>query len=170
MGFRAPSYSLDNRTKWALDELEKAGYVYDSSVFPIKTPLYGESSAPLTPYHPSSKNIADRDNNQKLIEFPALVYPVLGLKIPAAGGFYLRFFPAFIIKGAIKKMNKTGYPAVLSFHPWELDPETPRLKLGLTKSFVTYHNLAATGEKLADLISTFQFTSFKNYLGKHDLI
>jgi polysaccharide deacetylase family protein (PEP-CTERM system associated) len=169
-GFRAPSASLDNRTLWALDILEENGYLYDSSVFPSKTPLYGVPTAPIIPYHPSSRNIADQDEDRRLIEFPALVYPVLGLRIPTGGGFYLRLLPPSVIKKAVDKMNKRGFPAVLSFHTWEVDLDTPRLKLGLVKSFITYYNLNATEKKLKFLLSNFQFISFKNYLEKHGLI
>ena len=108
IGFRAPSYSLDNRTSWALDVLEEQGYIYDSSIFPLKTPLYGISGAPITPYHPSSTNITEQDERRGLIEFPALIYPILGLRIPAAGGFYLRLLPLYIFDRAIRKMNKSG--------------------------------------------------------------
>ena len=167
LGFRAPSYSIDNRTVWALDVLEEAGYLYDSSVFPIKTPLYGVSSAPITPYHPSSRNIVEQDKSRKLIEFPALVYPVTGLRIPTAGGFYLRFLPSCIIKKAVKKMNKQGFPAVLSFHTWEVDSNTPRLKLGVAKSFVTYYNLNATKKKLKHLLSNFKFVGFRHYIEQY---
>lgn len=170
LGFRAPSYSLDNRTLWALDILEEAGYFYDSSVFPSKTPLYGVPSAPMTPYHPSSKNIAEQDEGRRLIEFPALVYSVFNLRIPAGGGFYLRLLPPSITKRAVDKMNKRGFPAVLSFHTWEVDPVTPRLKLGLVKSFVTYYNLNATEKKLKFLLSNFKFISFMNHLEEHGLI
>jgi polysaccharide deacetylase family protein (PEP-CTERM system associated) len=169
-GFRAPSASLDNRTLWALDILEENGYLYDSSVFPSKTPLYGVPTAPIFPYHPSSRNIADRDEDRRLIEFPALVYPVLGLRIPTGGGFYLRLLPPSVLKKAVDKMNKRGFPAVLSFHTWEVDPDTPRMRLGLIKSFITYYNLNATREKMKFLLSKFQFVSFKEYLEKHGLI
>ena len=169
-GFRAPSASLDNRTLWALDILEENGYLYDSSVFPSKTPLYGVPTAPIIPYHPSSRNIADQDEDRRLIEFPALVYPVLGLRIPTGGGFYLRLLPPSVIKKAVDKMNKRGFPAVLSFHTWEVDPDTPRLRLGLIKSFITYYNLNATRKKMKFLLSKFQFVSFKDYLEKRGLI
>jgi len=169
-GFRAPSASLDNRTLWALDILEENGYLYDSSVFPSKTPLYGVPTAPIIPYHPSSRNITDQDEDRRLIEFPALVYPVLGLRIPTGGGFYLRLLPPSVIKKAVDKMNKRGFPAVLSFHTWEVDPDTPRLRLGLIKSFITYYNLNATRKKMKFLLSKFQFVSFKEYLEKRGLI
>jgi polysaccharide deacetylase family protein (PEP-CTERM system associated) len=167
LGFRAPSYSMDNRTLWALDILEEAGYIYDGSVFPVKTPLYGVSSAPMTPYHPSSRNIVEQDESRRLVEFPALVYPVMGLRIPASGGFYLRLLPSFILRRAIRKMNKLGFPAVLSFHTWEVDSGTPRLRLGPVKSFVTYYNLNITNKKVKYLLSNFEFVSFRDYIEKH---
>jgi polysaccharide deacetylase family protein (PEP-CTERM system associated) len=164
IGFRAPSYSMESRTSWALDVLEEQRYVYDSSIFPLRTPLYGVRGAPITPYHPSSKNITQQDERRKLIEFPALVYPILGLRVPAGGGFYLRLLPVYLIDKAIRKMNKNGFPAVLSFHPWELDDCTPRLTLAPLKSFVTYYNLKATKRKLRSLVSRFRFTSFRNWI------
>jgi polysaccharide deacetylase family protein (PEP-CTERM system associated) len=164
LGYRAPSYSMDNRTSWALDILEEAGYLYDASVFPVKTPLYGVSSAPTTPYHPSSKNISERDESRRIVEFPALVYKFMGVRIPAAGGFYLRLLPSFMLRRAIRKMNELGFPAVLSVHTWEVDSKTPRLRLGLAKSFITYYNLNATYKKLKSLLSSFPFGSFRDYL------
>jgi polysaccharide deacetylase family protein (PEP-CTERM system associated) len=164
IGFRAPSYSLDNRTSWALDVLEELGYVYDSSIFPVKTPLYGVSKAPITPYHPSSRDITEQDESRRLIEFPALIYPISGLRIPVAGGFYLRLLPIGIFDRAIRKMNKSGFPAILTVHTWELDSTTPRLKLGPIKSFVTYHNLEETERKLKSLLSRFRFVSFRSHL------
>ena len=163
-GFRAPSYSLDNRTKWALRVLKDSGFLYDSSVFPLKTPLYGEPLAPIIPYHPSSENIAENDDSERLFEFPALVYPLLGFRIPVAGGFFLRVLPLIFFRKAINRMNQKGFPAVVSFHTWELDGEIPRLKLGPTKSFVTYHNLKNVHSRLSSLLSEFKFTSFRRFL------
>ncbi len=170
LGFRAPSYSLDNRTKWALKVLNDVGYKYDSSIFPIKTPLYGESSAPIIPYHPSWRNVTKIDDSETLIEFPALVYSIMGFRIPAAGGFYLRLLPVSFLKSAIRKINRLGFPAVISFHTWELDPEIPRLRLGHAKSFVTYHNIRTAMNRLSNLLSDFKFTGFRDYLLKNRLI
>ena len=163
-GFRAPSFSLSNKTKWALKVLENSGYQYDSSLFPTKTPLYGVWNAPTTPFKPSHENITEKDENAKLWEFPMLVYKLKGINVPVAGGFYMRFFPVGLIIRAIKKLNKQGFPAVIFFHNWELDPETPRLKLGLYKYFVTYHRLRETSKKLESLLSKFQFTSIREYM------
>lgn len=163
-GFRAPSFSLSNRTRWALKILEDCGCKYDSSLFPAKTPLYGVWNAPTTPYKPSHENITEKDEKTNLWEFPLLVYGMKGINVPVAGGFYMRFFPASLITRAIKKLNRQEFPAVIFFHNWELDPETPRLKLGLYRYFVTYHKLKETSKKLERLLSKFKFTSIKEYM------
>lgn len=167
IGFRAPSFSLSNKTKWALKVLDDCGYQYDSSLFPAKTPLYGVWNAPTVPYKPSYEDITTHDENTKLWEFPLLVYNLRGIKVPVAGGFYLRFFSANLIAKAIQKLNSQGFPAVIFFHNWELDPETPRLKLGLYKYFVTYHKLNETRDKLESLLSKFKFVSVTEYMKTH---
>jgi polysaccharide deacetylase family protein (PEP-CTERM system associated) len=166
-GFRAPSFSLNTQTRWLLRILEDCGYQYDSSLFPVKTPLYGMQGGPTAPYKPSLENIVEFDENARLWEFPLLVYRWRGVRVPVAGGFYLRFFPANMIAKAIKKSNKQNFPAVIFFHNWELDPETPRLKLGLYKHFVTYHKLKETSKKLENLLSKFTFVSIKEYVNDH---
>ena len=163
-GFRAPSFSLSNKTKWALKVLEDSEYKYDSSLFPVKTPLYGVWNAPTTPYKPSHENVTEKDENAKLWEFPLLVHKLKVIKVPVAGGFYMRFFSVNLIARAIKKLNQKGFPAVIFFHNWELDPETPRLRLGLYRYFVTYHKLKETSKKLEYLLSKFKFISIKEYI------
>lgn len=169
-GFRAPSFSLSNKTRWALKVLEDSKYCYDSSLFPAKTPLYGVWDAPTIPYKPSYENIAKRDQNAKLWEFPLFVYNLKGIRIPVAGGFYMRFFSVNLISKAIRRLNQKGFPAVIFFHNWELDPETPRLRLGLYRYFVTYHKLKETQKKLEKLLSKVQFTSFQDYMKKQGLL
>jgi len=162
-GFRAPSFSLDNKTRWALDVLDEARMLYDSSVFPAWTPLYGVSGALMRPYKPSRDDLTVEDIDRKLWEFPLAIYSFLGLRIPAAGGFYLRLASS-LVKRAIEKMNKDGLPAVVYVHNWELDPETPKLKLGIYHSFVTYHNINKTIEKLRYLLTNFNFISLRDYV------
>lgn len=96
-----------------------------------------------------------------------LVYSMNGIKVPVAGGFYLRFFSVNLIARAIRKLNRQGFPAVIFFHNWELDPETPRLKLGLYKYFVTYHKLKETRSKLEALLSQFKFMGIAEYMKTH---
>jgi len=169
LGFRAPSFSLNNKTKWALKVLEDADYKYDSSIFPFKTPLYGHWKAPIRPYKVSHDDVTREDEDGKLWEFSLLVYAFGAVRLPAAGGFYLRFFPTAFISKAIKKANELGFPAVVFFHNWELDPEMPRPRLTFLKSFVTYYNLGATKKKLECLLSRFDFSSVKEYMTSHDL-
>jgi len=165
VGFRAPSFSLNNNTKWALNVLENEGFRYDSSIFPSWTPLYGIYRAPMKPYHPSLHDVSKEGNeNYKIIEFPLLSYNFLGLKLPVAGGFWLRLWNIGLIKRGIERMNRKGYPAVLYIHNWELDPETPKLKLNFYKSFITYHNLDKTRTFLEQLLDGFRFTSIRDYI------
>jgi len=168
-GFRAPSFSLNNETKWALDVLEKNQFEYDSSIFPANTPLYGIGNAPTRPYKPSHNDICVEDNETKLWEFPLHVSSHVLFRLPMAGGFYLRFFPRSLIVRSIKKANKEEHPAVMFVHTWELNPETPKLKLGLYRSFVTYHNLRKTETRLDQMLSKFEFTSVKAYMKEKGL-
>jgi polysaccharide deacetylase family protein (PEP-CTERM system associated) len=162
-GFRAPSFSLDYSTIWALPALISSGIKYDSSIFPTWTPLYGVKNALKHPYKPSIHDLSKESFSLKIWEFPLTTYPILNLNIPASGGFYLRFSPR-LIKQAIKHLNNKGLPAVLYFHNWELDPETPRLNPGILKSFITYYNLEKTKCFLQNLFSEFEFTSFSEYM------
>ena len=170
MGFRAPSFSLDNNTRWALDILAENGFKYDSSIFPMNTPLYGVKHAPIRPYKPSRGDVSIEDRETTLWEFPLHVYSAPFFRLPMAGGFYLRFFPLRLIKKSISKANKEGRPAVLFVHTWELNPQMPRLRLGFYKSFVTYHNLEKTASKLEQLLQQFEFTSVRNYMKEKGLM
>jgi len=166
IGFRAPSFSLNNKTKWALKILYEEGFKYDSSIFPTWTPLYGTYKAPLKPYRLSidDSSSESEDNNSSLFEFPLTVYNFFGLKLPTAGGFWLRFWNIELIRKSIEKMNNKGYPAILYIHNWELDSETLRLKLNFYKSFITYHNLDKAVKRLKKLLSGYSFTSFSEYI------
>jgi len=164
IGFRAPSFSLNNKTKWALKILCEEGFKYDSSIFPTWTPLYGMYNAPTHPYHPSIVNITEEDNNGSIIEFPLAIYELLGLKIPIAGGLWLRLWNLGLIKRGIRKINDKGFPAVIYIHNWELDEKTPKINTGILGGFQVYHNLNKAKQKLAFLLSEFKFTNFSTYI------
>ena len=164
VGFRAPSFSLNNNTKWALRILKDQGFEYDSSVFPTWTPLYGSYLAPSQPYKPSFENILKIDNDNHFFEFPLLVYSLLGLRIPAAGGFWLRLFNTGFIVNAIKRANIRGIPAVLFFHNWEVDRGVQRVNLPRINKFVTYHNQEIAINKLIRILNIYKFTSIKECL------
>jgi peptidoglycan/xylan/chitin deacetylase (PgdA/CDA1 family) len=97
-GFRAPTFSLNNTCSWAIDVLAENNYIYDSSIVPAKTSMYGSPNAEHKPYRITSKSIEKNDSSGKLIEFPLMVTTFLGKKIPASGGFYLRTLPTKVIK------------------------------------------------------------------------
>ena len=162
-GYRAPQFTVVEKTAWAIDILKKNGLKYDSSIFPVKTPLYGVPDALLFPYHISSSNIKKDDPKEDFLEFPLSVYkiPVIKKNIPIAGGFYLRFFPYRFISHAIKKINKTNHLAICYLHPWELDSEIPRIK---SLAWYHYYRLASTEKKIKRLLKDFKFTSTKNFI------
>ena len=168
-GFRAPSFSLNDSTSWIFDILEKYGYLYDSSVMPAKTRLYGLPNADKKPFKISSRCIEKNDPNGILHEFPLLTTQILGKTFPASGGFYLRLFPNRIIKNAILKNEKDKIPSSFYIHSWELTPEfMPKLNMPLIDHFITYHNLHKAYGKLDSLLKLYNFTSFEKFIKNYN--
>lgn len=165
IGFRAPSFSINQSTNWALKILEKYGFKYDCSVFPIKTMLYGVPGAPLHPYKPSLNDVTKEDTNGGIIEFPMTVLRV-GVNIPIAGGFYLRVLPLWFLKFGIRKVNQTR-PAIIYIHPWETYPQTPRLGIPLFPKFVAYYGINTALRKFEGLLRDFEFAPVSKVL--HDI-
>ena len=167
-GFRAPSFSLNVNSSWMIDILEKNQYVFDSSVVPAKTSLYGIPDAETKPYKITSKNLKNNSENGKILEFPLLVTRFLGKKIPAAGGFYLRTLPSRVIENAIKSYEKKKIPGVFYIHSWELTPEfMPKITLPKKDHFITFHNINKAYERMENLLGKFDFTSFSGYIEKN---
>ena len=170
-GFRAPTFSLNQSSSWAIDILAENNYVYDSSIVPAKSTMYGSPNAEHSPYRISSKSIEKNDSSGKLIEFPLLTTKFLGKKIPAGGGFYLRSLPTKVIKTAIKNYEKKDIPGTFYIHSWELTPEfMPRLNLPLKDKFVTYHNLDKAYSRMSQLLKHFEFTSFSRYIRENKTV
>ena len=164
-GFRAPTFSLNESSKWLIDVLELNGYKYDSSIVPAKTNMYGLSNAKKRPYQISSESLEFEDPKAIVTEFPIMITKFLGKKIPAGGGFYVRTLPEKIIKNAIKDYEKNNMPATFYIHSWELTPEyMPRIKLSSKDNFITYHNIDKTLSKMDKILNEFSFTSFERYL------
>ena len=167
-GFRAPTFSLNEKSSFIIKMLEKYNYIYDSSIMPAKTSMYGNPNAEKKPYKITSENLENNSENGKLWEFPLMVTKLLGKQIPAAGGFYLRTLPLYMIKNAIKNYEKEHMPACFYVHSWELTPELmPRIPLSQKNNFITYHNIEKTLPKLDQLLSNFNFTSFQKYINKN---
>ena len=153
-GFRAPTFSLNQDSSWIIDSLEKYNYEYDSSIVPAKTNMYGFTNAEKRPYQITSNCLEKNDPNGKILEFPILVTKFLGKKIPAGGGFYLRFLPKKIIKNAIQDYQKIEIPATFYIHSWELTPEhIPKLKLPKKENFITFHNISKSFGRLEELLT-----------------
>ncbi len=163
LGFRAPFFSITEKNFWVFDILRKY-LTYDSSIFPVRTPLYGIPKAPRYQYLMSEENPIQEDPNGTFIEFPlaTLKIPCYG-NLPIAGGFYLRFFPNAILNIGIKKINNNGYSAMCYIHPKDLDPKMPRLK---EYSWHFYWGLNNSLKKYESLLKNFKFTSVREILNK----
>ena len=161
LGFRAPYFSINEKSFWVFDLLEEL-FVYDSSIFPVKTPLYGISNAPRTIYKPTVKNPITNNEDGKLIEIPAAThkFPIYG-NVPIAGGFYLRFLPYFYIKYGIKSNHKNKNPVMMYIHPKDIDPQMPKIK---GYNWYYYYNLKKSFSKFEQLLQDFKFSSVKNIL------
>ena len=169
-GFRAPTFSLNQDSSWVIEKLEKHNYVYDSSIVPAKSNLYGMPNAQQNPYKISSDSLDKHNSNGKLIEFPLAITKFFGKKIPAAGGFYLRSLPMKITKNTIKNYEKNNIPATFFIHSWELTPEfIPEINLPFKPNFVTFHNIKKSYPRMNELLQNFNFTSFENYMEKNPL-
>jgi len=161
LGYRAPSFSVTTRSLWALDVLLDLGFRYDSSVFPVKDSLYGLPDAQRFPYV-----IRERDG-RRLVEFPITTTPLLGRNLPLGGGGYLRMLPYPYMAWGMRRVNRgEGKPAVVYMHPWEVDPEQPRIKTAGKRGFSTHYvGLAGTEAKLRKLLTSFRFAPIRDVLG-----
>ena len=164
-GFRAPTFSINQNTSWAIDALLKKNYRYDSSIMPVKTSLYGFADCQKSPFKISNSSLTRDDPTGKLIEFPLCIGKFLGKTYPAAGGFYLRFLPLKVSLNAIKNYEEQNIPATIYIHSWELTPEfIPEFELPIKEKFVTFHNIKNTYSRIEKILQDFKFSSFKDYL------
>lgn len=154
--YRAPSWSITEKSFWALGVLSEEGFKRDSSIFPFKNFLYGVKNAPRTPY--CAKKY---DNKSHLLEIPPSTLRVLGVNIPFSGGFYLRALPYWFICFAFKMVHREGSPVIMYIHPWEIDADTPRLKLNLRDSIITYYGIGRNKKKIEKLLKKFSFASME---------
>ncbi len=156
-GYRAPTFSLDSRTAWALEVLADEGFEYDSSIFPFKNHLYGVAGAPVAPYRPDPADLTRHSPTGPLWEVPLSVVTMAGRRLPVAGGFYLRVLPYPFTAWALRRISRER-PFVLYCHPWECDPDTPRRALGLMDGIITYAGIRGARAKLRRLLDEFPFT------------
>jgi len=160
LGYRAPSFSITARSLWALDVLIDAGFRYDSSVFPVRDSLYGLPDAQRFPYV-----ICERGGRQ-LVEFPITTTRAFGRNLPLGGGGYLRMLPYRYMAWGMRRVNQDeGQPAVVYVHPWEVDPEQPRMRTAGRRGFSTHYvGLRGTEAKLRRLLREFRFAPLRDVL------
>jgi polysaccharide deacetylase family protein (PEP-CTERM system associated) len=151
VGYRAPSFSIVPGGEWAFDVLIEEGYRYDSSLFPIRRPGgYGYAAAPRDPYW------IERPGG-RLLELPLATLRVAGLNLPASGGAYFRIFPYALTSSALTRSAARGGRGTFYVHPWEVDPDQPRVKAPLAARLRHYTGLRGTLPRLERLLREHQF-------------
>lgn len=159
-GYRAPSYSVTERSLWALDVLVSEGYRYDSSIYPIRHDRYG------IPSWPRHIHRVKRPEGE-LWELPGSTVEYLGTNLPMGGGGYFRLLPYWWTRAGIARLNeREGRPAVFYLHPWEIDPDQPRLNATSLSRFRHYRNLHLTEGRLRRLLKEFRFGTVSEVLAE----
>jgi len=183
IGYRAPSYSITNKSQWAFEVLMEEGFKYDSSIFPIHHDFYGFPQAPRFPFRISlngnnnyefqilnfelkAAGHSTLDTPHSLLEFPLSTVRFGGVNFPISGGGYFRLFPYFLIEKGLRRINEEEeQPFIFYIHPWEIDPDQPRINSISRKSrFRHYVNLHKTESKFKNLLSDFRFSAISNVL------
>lgn len=157
-GYRASTFSIGRTNLWAFDELQSAGYEYSSSVNPVRHDLYGMPEAPRSCF---------RHRHDGLLEIPLTTVRVGARNLPFAGGGFFRLLPYPAFRWAIRRVNSVdGQPAVFYFHPWEVDPDQPRVEgASWRSSFRHYLNLERTAPRLRDLLRDFRWGRMDEVFG-----
>lgn len=157
--YRAPSFSITNRSLWALDILLEEGFLFDSSIYPTHHDRYGIAGTPLQPYR-----IERAGGN--LWEFPPPIWRLMKYPLPIGGGGYFRLYPYRLTCRGLRAINASGRPFAVYLHPWEFDPEQPRLRPGMMRAFRHYVGLHRTEARLVRLLQDFRFGTMSEALGE----
>jgi polysaccharide deacetylase family protein (PEP-CTERM system associated) len=158
IGFRASTFTLTRSTWWAFDVLVERGYRYDSSVHPVRHPVYG------VPDFDPGISLVRTPSNGEIVEFPVSTYRLLGRNLPVGGGGYFRLLPVAVTRHALAALEKRGRPGALYLHPWEFDPGQPRCPAPALKRARHYLNLERTLPRLEHLLARFRFGTMKEVL------
>jgi polysaccharide deacetylase family protein (PEP-CTERM system associated) len=158
LGFRAPSYSVTASSLWALDVLVEEGYVYDASIFPIHHDRYGIPSAPRHAH-------LIEGSRGTLVEMPGSTVRIGGVNLPVAGGGYFRLLPYAWTRWGIRRVNRMERaPVIFYVHPWEVDPQQPRMNVGGAARLRHYTGLNRTARRLTRLLKDFRFDTVASAL------
>lgn len=153
IGFRAASFSIDERNLWAFDVLQDCGYLYSSSINPIRHDNYGMRNAP---------RFAFRIGAGGFLELPMTTVRIGSANLPASGGGFFRLAPYHVFRWAVRRVNAEQQPAIFYFHPWEIDPKQPRMRgAHLRSRFRHYLNLSRMESRLARLLLDFSWNSME---------
>ena len=159
VGYRAASYSIVRESLWALDILVELGFAYDSSIFPVRHDRYGIPNAERVPHRLATLN------GKSIVEWPLATARILGCRLPVAGGGYFRLLPYWLSRWGLASINRReSQPFIFYLHPWEVDPEQPRVSASWLSRFRHYTNLGKCEERLRRLLGEFRFGSARDGL------
>ena len=150
-GYRAASYSITEKSLWALDILAESGFVYDSSIFPVRHDRYGMPDTPEHPYRLKTPA------GHSIIEFPLSTAKIINYRLPVAGGGYFRLYPYWLSRMGLRQINRQQKPFIFYLHPWEIDPDQPKIAASWFSRFRHYNNLDKCESRLRNLTADFQF-------------
>jgi polysaccharide deacetylase family protein (PEP-CTERM system associated) len=162
-GYRAASFSITDASRWALDVLAEAGFTYDSSMYPVRHDLYGSNVEAPGPHRIVTPS------GSPMIEFPMTARSVCGVAIPVSGGGYFRLYPYRLSALLLERVNRDGEPFVFYLHPWEVDPDQPRIRGPLKSRLRHYTNLHSCAAKLRTLLQDFRFAPMADVLAESSL-
>ncbi len=155
-GYRAPTYSIVKQSLWALHVLAEEGFIYDSSIFPVHHDRYGIPDAPRFPFRVKTPS-------GTLVEYPVTTFRLWSShNFPVGGGGYLRILPRWYTRLGLRRARREGVPVIAYVHPWEIDPDQPRLRGRLVSRLRHYTNLSHMYQRIIDLLRTQHFTNFQN--------
>ena len=164
LGYRAASYSITEKSRWALDILAEMGFQYDSSIFPVHHDRYGIPDSPEYPYR------LQTSNGYQLLEFPLSTAKIFNYRLPIAGGGYFRLYPYWLSKSGLRQINRQNRPFIFYLHPWEIDPGQPRISASRFSRFRHYNNLEKCEDRLKALLSQFKFGTVTDVLRNQQLL
>jgi polysaccharide deacetylase family protein (PEP-CTERM system associated) len=151
-GYRAPSFSITRDSFWAFEILVELGFTFDSSIFPLRHPNYGMPDSPRQPYRLNTCH-------GSIVEFPMTTLEFIRYRSPFGGGAYFRLLPYWYTRWGMRFLNRSEQrPVCVYLHPWELDPEQPRIAGKLSSRFRHYLGLRNTAAKFRNLLRDFQFS------------
>ncbi len=156
-GFRASTFTLTRETWWAFEILAERGYRYDSSVHPVRHPVYG-----VPDFEPGISSVPT--SRGAIVEFPVSTVRFAGRNWPVGGGGYFRLLPGAVTRAAVATLERAGRPASIYLHPWEFDAAQPRVPAPAWKRFRHYLNLDRTLPRLERLVERFRFGTLRQVL------